>query len=61
MKKTSMANPVESLGYIKCYSSSRCRHIKSTSNSTRYNCQKVCSWLRRPKTILEIRKKATFF
>ena len=60
MKKTSMANPVKSLGNIKCYSSSRCRHIKGTSNSTRYNCQKVCSWLRRPKTILEI-KKVTFF
>ena len=25
-----------------------------------YNCQKVCSWSRRPETIMEIRKEATF-
>ena len=27
---------------------------------TRYKCQKICSWWRRPETILEIREKATF-
>ena len=28
--------------------------------SNRHNCQKISSWSRRPKTILEIRKKVTF-
>ena len=48
-----MSNPVRSLGYIKCYSSSSPRPVKSSSNSIRYNCQKICSWSRRPKTILK--------
>ena len=56
LKKTSLPNPVKSLGYIKCYSLNSPR----PSNSIRYNCKKICSWSRRPKTILEIRKKATF-
>ena len=56
VKKTSIPNPVKSLKYIKCYSSSSPRLIKSPSNSTRYNCQKIWSWSRRPKTILETRK-----
>ena len=60
VKKTSMLNPVKSLAYIRCYSLSSPRPIRSQSNSIRYNCQKICSWLRRSETILEIRKKATF-
>ena len=52
VKKTSMPNPVKTLGYIKCYSTIR--------YSIRYNCKKICSWSRRIKTILEIRKKAVF-
>ena len=56
-KKTSMPNTVKSLGYIKWYSLSSHRSIKSTSNCIRYNCQKICSWSRRPKTILEIKKR----
>ena len=60
VKKTSMPNSVKSLGYIKCHSSSSPRPVKSPSNSIRYNCEKISSWLRRPKTILEIRKKTTF-
>ena len=60
VKKTSMPNPVKSLGYIKCHSSSSPRPVKSPSNSIRYNCDKISSWSRRPKTILEIRKKKTF-
>ena len=32
VKKTSIPNPVESLGYIKCYSLSSSRPIKSPSN-----------------------------
>ena len=55
VKKTSMPNPVISLGYIKCYDLSSPR--PSSSNSIRHNCEKICSWSRRPKTILEIRKK----
>ena len=31
-----------------------------TINSVRYNCQKICTWSRRPKTIMEIRKKISF-
>ena len=41
---------------LACYSSSSPRPVKSPSNSLRYNCQKICSWLRTSKTILEIRK-----
>ena len=48
VKETSMSNSVESLGYIKCYSSSSPRPAKSYSNSIRHNCQKICSWFRRP-------------
>ena len=59
VKKTSMLNSVESLGYIKCSSSRSPRPVKRPSNSIRYNCQKICSWSWRPKTILEIRKKDT--
>ena len=50
----------KSLGYIKCYSSSSPTTVKSRSNSIRYECKKICSWSIGPKTILEIRKKATF-
>ena len=61
MKKTSMPNPVKNLGYIKCYSLSNPRTVKSPSNSMNYNYQKICSWSRRPRTILEIRKKGHIF
>ena len=60
VKKNSVQNLAKSLGYIKCYSSSSHILIKSVSNSIRYNCQKICCWTKRPKTILEIRKKAIF-
>ena len=56
VKKTSMPNPVKSLGYIKCHSSSSPRPVKSPSNSIINNCKKI--WDLRSKTILEIRKKA---
>ena len=59
MKKTSMSNSVESFGYINCYSSSSPTPVKYPSNSIRCNCQKIWSWSR-PKSILEIRKKAIF-
>ena len=54
-----MPNSVESLGCIKCYSSSSPRPIKSPSISIRYNRQKICCWSR-PETIHEIRKKPHF-
>ena len=60
VKKTRMPNPGKSLEYVKCYSSSSPRPVKSPSSSIRYNCEKICSWSRRPKTMLEIRKEATF-
>ena len=60
VKNTSMPITVKSLGYIKYYSSSSPRPVKFLSNSIRWNCQNICSWSRRPKTMLEIRK-ATFF
>ena len=55
-----MPNYVKHLGYIKSYSSSSPRPVKSSSILIRHNCQKICSWSRRPWTILEIWKKATF-
>ena len=55
-----MPNPVKSLGYIKSYRSSSRIPVKSPNNSIRNNCQKIFNWSRRPKTILEIRKVATF-
>ena len=60
VKKTSMPNSAKSLENIKCYSSSSSRPVKSPSNSIIRKCQKICSRSRRPKTILESRKKATF-
>ena len=51
-----MPNPAKSVWYIKCYSSSSLN--SSTCNFIRYNCLKMCSWLKRPETIMKIRKKA---
>ena len=62
MKETNMSNPVKNLECIKCHSlNSPTKLIKSPRNSIIYNSQKICSLSRRPQTILEIRKKATFF
>ena len=57
VKKTRMSNSVKSFWYIKCYSSSSSRPVKSPSNCIRHKRQKICSWSRRPKTMLEIREK----
>ena len=54
MKKNNMPNPVESLGYIKCYSLSSPKPVPNPSNFIRYNCQKIYSWLKRPYTMLQI-------
>ena len=60
LKKTSMLNPVKSLRFIKYHSSGSPRPVKSSSNSIRCSCHKIWSWSRRPKTILEIRKRPHF-
>ena len=57
VKKTSISNPVKSTGYIKCCSWSSLWSVKIPYISVRYNCQKICSWSRKPKTILKIRKR----
>ena len=62
-----MPSPVKSFGYIKCYSSSSPRPIKSPSNSTRYNYQKITisqgdqrGWLTIfLKTLLTIKRRLT--
>ena len=59
-RRTSLPNPVETLGFINCYTSSRRRPVKSPSNSISCNYKKICSWLRAPENKPEIRKKATF-
>ena len=61
VKKTRMLNPVESLGYIKCYSLNSPRPIKSPINSITYNCQKICSWSRRPKPYWKSDKMFYFY
>ena len=63
MEKANTPDPGKSLGYIKCYSSSSLRIIKGSSHSIRYKgklMEKICSKLRIPKTILEIRKKTIY-
>ena len=60
VKKTSMPNPVKNLGYIKWYSLSSPSSVKRPNNSVRYNSQKICSWLRRPKTIQKSEKRPHF-
>ena len=60
MKKTSMPNPVKSIGYVKCHSSSILRLVKSPSNSIRYNCEKISSWSRRPKKHFSCKKHFWF-
>ena len=60
MKKSCMPKAVKSLRCVKCYSSSSLSHVKSPINSTRYNCHKICSWLRIPNTILEVWKRPYF-
>ena len=60
VKKTSMPQPAESLGYFKCYRSSSPRPLKNPSSSVRFNCYKICSWSRRPEIILKIRILCSF-
>ena len=55
LKKTSMSNTVKSCGYLKCYSSSSTRHVKSPCNFLSYSWHKICIWKRRSETILRIK------
>ena len=57
VKNINTSHPVQSLGYIKYHNSNKPRPIKNSGNSVRYNCQRICSWLRKPKTMLKIRKR----
>ena len=41
-------------------SSGRLGLLKAPGNSIRHNCQQIRSWLRRPKTILTVRKRTKF-
>ena len=59
--KTSMPNSVESFGYVNYCTLSNPKTVKLLSSSIGYNCQKICSWSRRRKTILKIWKKARLF
>ena len=69
VKKTSIQNPVESPKYIKCYSQSSPRPIKSSRNSVRYNCQKSAVdredlkpyWKREKATFLYVINKPTIY
>ena len=56
--KTSMSHLAKSLEYIKCHSLRTTRPFNNPSISIRYNCQKVCSSLRRPVTKVKFRKAA---
>ena len=59
--RSNISNEIPSrLTFVKKNSSSSPRPIKSSSNFIRCNCQKICSWSRRPNTIMEIQKKSTF-
>ena len=60
VKKTSIWSPVKSLGYIKHYGLTSSRPVKSPSNSIWYNCQKICSWLKRPKPYWKSEKRLQF-
>ena len=60
VKKTSMPNPVISLGYIKCSLSSS-RPVQIPSNSIWYNCQKIYSWLRKLKSYWESENRPHLF
>ena len=55
-----MPKSLKRSGYMKCYSFSSPRSIKSLRNPITDNYQKSCSQLRRPEPILEIRKRTKF-
>ena len=48
--------PVKNLGYINYYSLSSQRPYKSPRNFIRYNCHKICSWLKRPSHTGSLKK-----
>ena len=56
MRNKSIPSPVENLEYIKCYSLSSPILGRNPGSFIKCNCQNFRSYLRRPKTILEIRR-----
>ena len=60
VRKTNMPNPIKSLEYMNHYSLNSPRPVISPGNYIRHNCQKICCWSIRPKTILEIKKRPYF-
>ena len=60
MRNKSIPSPVENLEYIKCYSLSSPILGRNPGSFIKCNCQNFCSYLRKPKTILEIRRKTIF-
>ena len=61
MKKTSISNPVEGLGYVKYCSSGVPDLLKKTPNYVKYNYHKICVWSRRHKTTLKSDKRPFFY
>ena len=59
-KKTSMANSVECLEYIKCYSLSSPRPVKNPSNSIRHTVRRYAVDLEDLKPYWKSEKEATF-
>ena len=68
VKKTSIPNPVKSLGYIKCHSSRSLRAVKSPSNSNSVPIHDIClvlnkvdqNWVVRICRILFLKKSLLF-
>ena len=68
VKKTSIPNPVKSLGYIKCHSSRSLRAVKSPSNSNSVPIHDIClvlnkvdrNWVVRICRILFLKKSLVF-
>ena len=60
VKKTSMPNPLKSFECIKWYRSSWLKPIKSSGSSVRHNCQKLCKWMKRPESVLQITEFTDF-
>ena len=55
-----MPNPVKTLGYIKCHSSSSPRLVKSPSNSIRYKLLEDLQLIKKIYNHTENQKKKTF-
>ena len=59
ISETSMPNTI--VWHMQCYSLRRTTNVKIPGDSLRYNCQKICSRMRRFKSVLKIRKNKSYF